>query len=100
MKWLQTSFRRHQLKVWLLTVAVAVLLLVNVAAVNDTRPELWQYKTVWFRTNYGDNMNELQQRFTEALNREGAAGWEFVGRCGHTNAREWWVDYVVFKRRI
>lgn len=104
MKRLQIWFRRHQMKLWLLTVAVGALLLLNVAAVNDGRyardaqPRLWEYKTIWFRANAGDNMDELQQRFTNALNREGVNGWEYAGRCGHTDAKYWWVDYVVFKR--
>ncbi len=98
MKRFRAYFRRHPVRVWLLSVAVAAVLIFNLGAANDPRPERWQYKTIWFRANAGDNMNQLQQKFTAALNREGAAGWEFAGRCGHTDAREWWIDYVVFRR--
>ena len=98
MKRFRTLLQRHQMKVWLLTVAVGALLLLNIGAAGDVRPEQWEYKTIWFRVNAGDNMNELQQEFTAALNREAVNGWEFVGRCGHVDALEWWTDYVVFRR--
>ena len=98
MKRLPQLLRSHQTKLWVLGVAVLALLVVNLGAVNDTTPEQWEYKTIWFRVNAGDNVDALQRQFTTALNREAANGWEYVGRCGHCNALEWWIDYVVFRR--
>ncbi len=104
MKRFQSWFQHYQSKLWLLTVTLGVLLALNVAAVDrrtpglQAQPQLWRYKTIWFRANAGDDSDVLQQRFTNALNTEAVNGWEYVGRCGHTNAREWWIDYVVFKR--
>lgn len=100
MKRFQALLQRHQTRLWVLTIAVLGLLMVNVGAVNDTVPERWEYKTLWFRANAGENMDVLQQKFTAALNREAAGGWEYAGRCAHTDALEWWTDYVVFRRPI
>lgn len=82
MKRLPELLRSHQTKLWVLGVAVLGLLVVNLGAVNNTTPEQWEYKAIWFRVNTGDNMDALQQQFTTALNREAANGWEYVGHAG------------------
>jgi len=96
--YLKTLRRHRSSKLWLLTVAVGLLLVFSAAAVRNTAPDRWEYKTIWFRVNAGDDMNELQTRFTTALNREASRGWEYAGRCGHTNSLDAWVDFIVFKR--
>ncbi|MBN2474492.1 MAG: hypothetical protein JXB62_07780 [Pirellulales bacterium] len=83
---------------WLLAAVLGALLMLNLGAARDTAPDRWEYKTVWFRVNAGDDLNELQGRFSTALNREGAAGWEYVGRCGHSDSQESWIDFIVFRR--
>ena len=98
MKRLRVLLHHPSRKLWLLTVAVGLLLVFSAGAVRDTAPDLWEYKTVWFRVNAGDDLNDLQTRFSSVLNREGSRGWEYVGRCGHTNTLDAWVDFVVFKR--
>ena len=93
--WLWT----HRAKVWLLGLAVVVVLASNLGA--DGRAsyvEPWEYKSLWFRVNAGDDANDLQQEFTAVLNREAAAGWEYVGQCAHTNSSTSWIDFVVFRR--
>lgn len=94
------NLMRRRLKPALITAAAVALLILNVAAVVNRTPERYEYKSLWFRIHSSDNIHELQNRFTVALNREAAQGWEFMGRCAHTTAAHTWVDYCVFRRRI
>ena len=98
MKRFQTLLQNPQTKLWLLTLAVAAVLVLNLGAIGDTTPQQWEYKTLWFRVNLGDDMNTLQQRFAAALNAEGAYGWEYVGRCAHNQTLNSCIDFLVFRR--
>lgn len=98
MRLLKTFCRHDCLKLLMLTAAIGLLVVVSAGAMRDTAPQRWEYKTIWFRVNAGDDMNEIQTRFGEALNREGARGWEFSGRCGHSDTLDKWVDFIVLKR--
>ena len=99
MKRLQSLLRNHRVKLGLLGLVLAVLLASNLGAIgNGPYVERWEYKTIWFRVNAGDDANTLQGEFTAVLNREAAAGWEYVGQCAHTNNSMSWMDFVVFRR--
>jgi len=89
---------RHQIKLWVLSLAVTALAIANLGAARDAPRGQWEYKTVWFKVNPGDDLAKLQTVFGDAMNREAAQGWEFVGRCAHVDAATYWADYVVFRR--
>jgi len=95
---IRTLGRRDPLKLWLLTVVAFLLLIIGTGAVPSAAPVQWEYKTVWFQVNAGDDMNVLQTRFADALNQEASRGWEYVGRCAHTDSLYSCADFIVFRR--
>ena len=98
MKRLETLFRRNRVKLWILSLAVVALATANLGAALDKPSQQWEYKTVWFKVNPGDDLAELQTVFGNALNSQAADGWEFAGRCAHVDAATYWADYVVLRR--
>jgi hypothetical protein len=98
MQKLNTALTRHQTKLWIVIAAVAGLVILNAAAERYAQPVPWEYKTMQFRVSSGDNTGRLETGFTERLNRESAAGWEYAGRCGHVSTNDVWIDFVVFRR--
>ncbi|HUT09864.1 MAG TPA: hypothetical protein VMY42_05175 [Thermoguttaceae bacterium] len=89
---------RHRLAKFWLCAAIVGLLVLNVGANGDLRPEQWEYKTLWFQVKRGDNLDDLQRLFTAAMNREAGEGWEFAGRCAHSDSPAGGIDFVVLKR--
>ena len=98
MQKLNAAVIRHQAKLWVIIVAVVGLVVLNVAAQRFAQPAPWEYKTIQFSVASGDNTGRLEAEFTEKLNRESAAGWEYAGRCGHVSTDDVWIDFVVFRR--
>ena len=97
MQKLNAAVIRHRAKLWIVIVAAAGLVVLNVAA-QQFAPVPWEYKTMQFSVSSGDNTGRLEAEFTEKLNRESAAGWEYAGRCGHVSTDDVWIDFVVFRR--
>ncbi len=98
MKRLQDLLHNHSAKLWLLVAVAASLTVLNVGAAGNPPPVQWEYKSVWFQVAEGEQLSELQKGFTTTLNREAVNGWEFVGRCGHSDTPRRWIDFVVFRR--
>ena len=98
MKELLILWQRHQAKLWLLTVLVGGLLMFNMAAAINDFPVVYQYKTIPFKVEVGDDTSRIQAEFAGTLDREAANGWEFAGRCGHLTGDHFGIDYVVFRR--
>ena len=96
----RSVWHRYPIRLTLLTALIGCLVVLNVAAVMDGPTVRWEYKTVWFRVNAGDDVSQLQTNFTAALNSEASAGWEYVGRCAHFDGPELGVDFVVFRRPV
>ena len=98
MQKLNAAVIRHQAKLWIVILAVVGLVVLNVAAQRFAQPVPWEYKTMQFSVSSGDNTGRLEGEFSDKLNRESAAGWEYAGRCGHVSTDDLWIDFVVFRR--
>lgn len=94
-----THQRKRRLNLWPLTLVIVAFLAFNAWGQRAEMPTNFQYKTVGFKSTWGDDMARLETAFSEMLNQEAATGWDYAGRCGHIDGEDYWVDYVVFKRR-
>ena len=100
MKRIKGVFERNSGRLVMLSVIVTCLLALNLAAAQQRPIERFEYKTVWFRVNIGDDTDALQQKFSDTLNQQAAQGWQFDGRCAHFNALNSCVDFIVLRRPI
>lgn len=98
MKLLETALHNHQAKLWLLGLAVIGLLAFNLAAAPDNTPIEWEYKTIMFKVEVGNELAKLRRQFQDTLNRESKQGWVFVGRCAHLTGDRYGIDYIVLRR--
>ncbi|MBN2293615.1 MAG: DUF4177 domain-containing protein [Pirellulales bacterium] len=98
MKQLQTVLQNHQAKLWLLVMAFFGLLALNMAAAPGDAIVEWEYKTIIFKVEVGNELPKLRGEFESTLNREARQGWEFVGRCAHLDGDRFGVDYIVLRR--
>lgn len=98
MKQLGTKLQNHQAKLWLLAATVFGLLALNLAAAPDDAPVEWEYKTIIFKVEVGNELVKLNDEFEKTLNRESKQGWEFIGRCAHLNGDRFGIDYIVLRR--
>ncbi len=98
MKRVWNLLQRHGVKLWLSTAMLLIVLVLSAGAIGNRTSGRWEYMTVWFRINPGDNYDDVQTSFSVELNRQAVGGWEFVGRCGHCDTPKASVDFVVFRR--
>ena len=98
MKPFETLVANHQTKAWLFVFAVCGLLFFNMAAAPDDTAIEWEYKTVIFKVEIGNELTKYREDFQDALNREARQGWEFVGRCAHLTGERYGIDYIVLRR--
>ncbi len=98
MKLFETAMQNNQNKAWLFIIAVAAVLVFNMAAATDDAPIQWEYKTVIFKVELGNELTKYRTEFQDALNRESRQGWEFVGPCAHLTGERFGIDYIVLKR--
>ena len=98
MKQLETALKNHQAKLWLLAAVIMGTLFINLAAAPHDTPIEWEYKTIIFKVEVGNELAKLRKDFEDTLNSESKQGWEFVGRCAHLSADKFGIDYVVFRR--
>ena len=100
MKRIKELFENNSGRLVVLSVVVVCLLALNLGAAAQPEVERFEYKTVWFRVNVGDNSDSLQQKFTDTLNKQADQGWQFDGRCAHFNAVNSCVDFIVLRRPV
>lgn len=98
MKPFETVLQNHQTKAWFFAVAVFGVLFVNMAAAPDNTPIEWEYKTIIFKVEIGNELTKYRTQFQDALNRESRQGWEFIGPCAHLTGERYGVDYLVLRR--
>ncbi len=98
MKQLETALQNHRTKLWLFALTVLGVLVLNLAAAPDYTPIEWEYKTIIFKVEVGNELAKLRGEFQDTLNRESKQGWEFVGRCAHLTGERYGIDYIVFRR--
>jgi hypothetical protein len=100
MKELSLLLARHWTKLWPAAGLIVVLLALNMAPARQMLPGQWEYQTVIFKVEQGEAVASLQKQFDGILNREAAAGWEFVGPCAHLSSGHYGIDYIVLRRRV
>ena len=88
----------HANKALFFVLVVLGIIIFNMAAATDDTPIQWEYKTMIFKVELGNELTKYRTEFQDALNREARQGWELVGPCAHLTGERFGIDYIVLKR--